>query len=242
MELFYTNIGAYTPCFFSPSITIVPAATPTNTAIVLITNHVFAEAFPLAQSSGKRELPLGVLIAIVINVVLFVALIIAIIYYRKRKIRKIAEANRATTFPPTEPTMSMADTRAERAPSPHELASPEMQATTPRSLSNNWPMNSQSPPPIYEIGKPKPISTKIDKPQELPGSTFLHEHHPAFASETASTEETPPRSPSPPMTPVRSNARSTGGSPPVTPGSSVPGGAQRSPLVSPLNSPGLPRR
>ena len=242
MQLYYTNIGAYTPCYSSLSVTLVPAETPTDAAIALITNQIFADAFPLAQSGGKKGLPTGALIGIIINVVLFVAIFIAIIWYRKRKIRRIAEANRATTFPPMEPTMSMAETRSGRTPSTHELASPEMQATTPRSLSNNWPMNSQSPPPTYEIGRPKPISTKVDKPQELPGSTFLHEHHPAFASETASTEEIPPLSASPPMTPVRSTTRSIGGSPPVTPSSSVPDGTQRSPFVSPLNSPGMPQR
>lgn len=189
---------------------------------------------PLTSPRHGPVLPTGAKVGIVVNVVLFVGIIIAVIWYRRRKIRKIAEANRATTFPPMEPTMSMTEARG-RVSSAHELASPESQAQTPKSPQSNWPMSSASPPPTYEAEKRRPVSIKADKPQELPGSTFMNQHHPAFASATNSTGKTSPQSP--PVTPSTPAGGSVGGSLAVTPSPSASGGGFRSPIVSPLGSP-----
>lgn len=238
-QVYYTNIGAYTPCYSTPSITLVPASTSASMTGALITNHVFAEMFPLTSPKHSPVLPNGAKAGIAVNVALFIGIIVAIIWYRRRKIRKIAEANRATTFPPVEPAMSMVGPKS-RVSSAHELASPESQTQTPRSPQSNWPINTASPPPTYEPQKGRPVSVKADKPQELPGSTFLHEHHPAFASATASTDSTSPQSP--PRTPTTPARGSTSGSPVMTPSSSFAGrGGSRSPIVSPLSSPKLPR-
>lgn len=165
----------------------------------------------------------------------------ALWFWRHHKIKKITEPQRVTTFPPVEPTIPMSE--ASQLPqSPQELASPEQQGMSPRSPRLNlgiWPVGLGSSPPSYDAQRARAESLK-GEPQELPGSTFIHEHHPAFM---AGQEPPSPTSPSTPKTPTRSfTGGSDSGSPMVTPSSSAPANpAPRSPpVVSPLNSPKLP--
>ncbi|KAK7887509.1 hypothetical protein LTR67_009929 [Exophiala xenobiotica] len=84
----------------------------------------------------------------------------------------------------------------------HELDSPERQAGSPGALSR-WGSFPASSPPAYdqEKGKPKPKPKPI-VPQELPGSTWINEHHPAYSGDDTSTP-TEVTQPSPPRTPIQ---------------------------------------
>jgi hypothetical protein len=143
-----------------------------------------------------------------------------------------------TTFPLEEPTIQMS-----RAPTTHELDSPEAGSGSPKpnTTTASWPIFPTSSPPAYDHQARRVVSHgKPGIPQELPGSTFIHEHHPAYSSTIdtpteASTSSTPTR------TPVQSGGgRSEQRSPVLS--AATPGSEARSPLfVSPLGSPQPPR-
>lgn len=120
----------------------------------------------------------------------------------------------------------------------HELDSPEGQTvSSPAVQANGWPI--QQSPPAYDpnVGQ-LPLVTKQPPapPQELPGSTYIHEHHPAFtptgssvgsvATPTEVGAGSEPRTPSENKSPVLSAA--------------TPRTETQSPVfVSPLGSPRL---
>ena len=238
-QVYYTNIGAQTPCYTMPSQTIVPATIPTDSGLTLITDHVFAQRYILGSPKSGRTLSTGALAGIGVGAAaVFLGGIGALWFWRRRKIKQIKEPQGVTTFPPEDPTIPMS--QASQMPqSPQELASPEQQGISPRSplRLHGWPMGPASSPPAYDAQRARAESLK-GIPQELPGSTFIHEHHPAFSGQ----EPPSPTSPSTPKTPTRSlTGGSDSGSPMVTPSSSAPGHAPRSPpVVSPLHSPKLP--
>ncbi len=169
---------------------------------------------------------------------MFVGVVWTIIYVRKkRRARREAEANRVTTFPPEEPAMPMHQISTSKAPNMHELDSPEARTTSPSAAPAGWPMFPS--PPAYDPHKivPAPIVTKQPPapPQELPGSTYIHEHHPAYSAAGSS---------------VGTPTETTPGSPPRTPGeqaspvlsSMTPRSEAHSPMfVSPLGSPRFPK-
>lgn len=219
-----------------PSGTIVPATIPTESGLTLITDHVFAQRYILGSAKTGQSLSSGALAGIGVGAgAVFLGLIGALWFWRRRKIQQIKEPQRVTTFPADEPTIPMSE-GSQLPQSPQELASPEQQGISTRAPRlNGWPMSLGSSPPAYDAQRARAESFK-GIPQELPGSTFIHEHHPAFGGPPS------PTSPSTPKTPTRSFTGGSGsGSPMVTPSSSLPGNAPRSPpVISPLNSPKLP--
>lgn len=206
----------------------------------MITDHVFAQKYTVViPPRGRKEIPLGGKIGISVNAVLFVILIIGVIWcLRRRKARRIAKEARSTTYPPVEPTLQMS-----RAPTAHELDSPNSGNQSAGIAAVSWPpIPPVVSPPAYDVSKTRPtaISSKTPVPQELPGSTFIYEHHPAFSATTASGSDVPSElSPtSPPRTPTQSAVDSEKKSPLLSPGTSQTG-AQSPPFVSPLASPKL---
>ncbi len=180
----------------------------------------------------KRKLPTPAIIGISVNACLFVGVIISLWWWfgpRKRR-RAQQAAARTTTFPPEEPALQMS-----RAPTMHELDSPERQAGSPGALSR-WGSFPASSPPAYDQEKSKPKPKQI-VPQELPGSTWINEHHPAFFS----GEDTPSEAtqPSPPRTPIQ-KATPTEPRSPVVSAITSRSGNQSPSFVSPLGSPRLP--
>jgi hypothetical protein len=256
--MWFTSLGAQTPCYSVPSTVLVPESTLSNTASgSLFTQTVFARRFDLAASSDSGGLPTSHLIGIIAGSILGPLLIInmvVIFLLRRRKARrqKEAEANRVTTFPPIEPAMPP----SEAPQTPHELASPDMGARSPRSPQMGqlkWSLLSPgSSPPAYDsqrsLGFLGATKLKIPQdPQELEGSTSLNQHHPAFAADEGSVSPTAITASSPqterpktPKTPVRSLHSSDRGSPLVTPSSGIEFSPTRSPPV--VSPPGSPRQ
>lgn len=234
----------------------MPESTPADTAsFSLISETVFAQKYNLVEPANQGGLSTGALIGVIAGpVVAFLLLVNFAIFFmlRRRKVRKIreAEANRVTTFPPMEPVVPQ--TQSEPPQTPHELASPDV-VGSPRSQQMsqlNWVTSPASSPPAYDSSQRNlpligPAKLKIpDDPQELEGSMFIHQHHPAFAVDSVATPSTPTAATSPPgerpktpKTPARSPAGSEKGydSPLLTP---LSGPAPRSPpAISPPNSP-----
>ena len=238
-QVYYTAFGVETPCYSDLATKYVPASTPTIAGLTLITDHVFARKYAVVKASSHKGLPLGGLIGITVNAVLFVVLIICLAWFiKRRRARKQAEAARSTTFPPEEPVLQMS-----RAPTAHELDSPETAgARSAGGTGSNWPpVFPAVSPPAYDQtkGRPGVVTNKSPVPQELPGSTFIHEHHPAFSATTGNDPLSELSPSSPPRTPTQSAVDSDKRSPllsAVTPQTE----AQSPPFVSPLASPKLP--
>jgi len=239
-QVYFTAIGPKTPCYSAPTTVYVPATTPTTAGFTLITDHVFSHMYTLAPPEPSRPpLPLGGLIGIVVNVVLFVAIIAVLVFYLRRRKAKRAAAAAAmsTTFPPEEPVLPAMTEVGTPVQSPQELASPEPHQTqSPSSRWRNWPLGFSSPP-AYERPAYRNDNKNDMAAQELPGSTFIHEHHPAFEAgdRMPISPTTPPKTPSTPTrSPIHSDTRSF-----VSPGS--PGAKTLSPpVISPLGSPRMP--
>lgn len=181
---------------------------------------------------------------------------------RRRKVKRRAAQRESTTFPPEEPPLhgpggTVQEGQMSEVPanpkSPQELASPESMGLKSPATTTGMPLRYPPPdppssPPAYD----RPVSLKSAVPHEMPGSTYIHEHHPAFTtsgSQIASTTDsqshvTAPNeiSPqSPPLTPSRSPATVSVDmrSPVLSPSSPY---RTESPLVgpiTPLGSPGL---
>ncbi|ETN37739.1 uncharacterized protein HMPREF1541_07362 [Cyphellophora europaea CBS 101466] len=247
-QVYYTGIGAQTPCYSIPSTPLVPATTRTDTArFSLVSQTIFAQKFELAGQAGGDGLSTGALIGVIAGPVVFSLLVINFVIFfmlRRRKVRRIREAERATTYPPFEPIMP----QNEVPQTPHELASPDV-ARSPRSPQMGqigWVTSPGSSPPAYDsqrnLNLIGPAKLQIPQdPQELEGSTFIHQHHPAFTGEptSASATDISPKfeRPKTPKTPIRSPQGSDRNSPLITP-SSGKGPLPRSPpAVSPPNSP-----
>ena len=213
-QIYFSPVGGQTPCYTMPSQTFVPAQSATISGITVITDHVFTRKYELTTLGISSGLGVGAKAGIAIGLCVAAIILGGFIFFllQRRKARQMATVsqNHDTVEQSFNPTL---------APRPQELASPERRINSPGSAGNNWPMSSGSPP-AYNQSMPRGVSGKLVSPQELPGSTFIHEHHPAYtASEQPQVPAIPPSSPS----------RSPPGSPPRK--STTP------PVVSPLGSP-----
>ncbi|KAH0829613.1 hypothetical protein FOPE_10363 [Fonsecaea pedrosoi] len=247
-QIYYTAVGQDTPCYSVPATTLVPASTPAIAGLTLITDHVFSQKYSLVtQQQAKNKFPPGAKIAIPVSIWVVICIVCLATFFwvrRRRKARRAAEANRTTTFPPEEPVLSQMS--MSRAPTAHELDSPEGQTGSPGAVrvANGWPIFPSSSPPAYDPNAAGPVGLQKQPPsmpQELPGSTFIHEHHPVFSptgSVSAPTEATPG---SPPGTPVQAAATGTEKRSPVLSSVTSRSDAQSPVFVSPLSSPRLPK-
>ena len=209
-QVYFSSIGAQTPCYTMPSQTFVPAVSATISGITVISEHVFTRKYELMAPASTGGLAAGTKAGIAIGICGVAVLLglLGLFLLRRRQARHTA-------------SISQNNNMAERsfsptfAPGPQELASSERGINSPGSARSNWPMSAGSPP-AYHQSVPRSVPGKLTSPQELPGSTFIHEHHPAYTG----AEETQQ---------------------PVTAPSSPPGSSPRksttSPVVSPLGSP-----
>ena len=208
-QIYFSSIGAQTPCYTIPSQTFVPAVSVTTLGITLITEHVFTRKYELLAPGSSAGLAAGAKAGIVIGVcgaaVLFGLFVLFLM--RRRQARQTAMGSQNN--------MAERSFSPEFAPGPQELASPESRVNSPGSGRSNRPISSGSPP-AYHQSIPRSLTGKLQSPQELPGSTFIHEHHPAYTGREQ------------PQQPVIATS-----SPPRSP----PRKSTASPVVSPLGSP-----
>lgn len=221
-------IGAETPCVSKLSKAYIPASTISGATVV--TDTVFTRNYALVEKPSNT-LSAGAIAGIVIGSVLAAAgtpafLIVIIRNMKKHKTEKADEKQGdGITFPPVEPaldpTTHISEVPATAAPqSPHEMASP------------------QNGTPVTTKGMPLPHRTPTNHsahevpaiiPLEMPGDTYMHEHHPAYGSTdgTPSTPGSPPQTPSAvsstrspvlsPSSPFRADSPSNAGNFVVTP-------------------------
>lgn len=209
-SIYFSAFGAETPCFSKPSQTYLPATTAGGSQVSVITDTVFTRKYALVKPNGPQLSPsaiAGITIgsAIAAAIPFFLVWLLRSMKASKAKDAEGEKDGAGVTFPPHEPSLDTsqdineAPSAAKTIRSPHELASPEGSASVPSTLKG-MPLaasifQSPSSPPAYEIPAAVPL--------EMPGSTYIHEHHPAFGgSETEANPRTPPRSPpgSPGMT------------------------------------------
>lgn len=226
-------IGAETPCFSTVSTTLIPASTPSVPGLSIITNEVFSRRYVLAQPASNA-LSAGSIAAISVVSSTLVAITAVVFWWAKHRKTSQAPKEVESSFPAEEPVLPPSHDTA----SPHELASPEIMGYR-SPIRRFWPISGFSSPPAYEKDIPL-AGVENSTPHELPGDTYINEHHPAFdRSETVtelSADEVSPK------TPMRSPLTSTTASPAVTPVREDNRTRTMSPgIISPLGSPRIPR-
>ena len=202
-QVYFTDLGGLTPCFSMPSTTHVPASTLTVSGVTVITEHIFTRKYELSNRAlhGSKVLSTGAIAGTATGAVAGLAVLGALVFFWLRR-------RRAQRMPQTMPTPGGGGEMlvASPASATHELASPQTLPNSPGSVRSGW--ISPASPPAYERNV-DPFRTKV-RPvaQELPGSTFIFEHHPAYSgqedeSTTAAAPSSPPRTPgrSPPRSP-----------------------------------------
>ena len=148
-----------------PSTTHVPATSPAQ-GVAVITEHVFTRKYNLAANAGATtgsSVSTGAKAGIAVGVTggaAALAGIGAMLLIRRRKAKAKPAGNQDEAYPPQGEDKSP-ETPA--SPPAHELPSP-YSGISPPSATAPWRLFSPS----------KHVM------QELPGSTFIHEHHPAY--------------------------------------------------------------
>lgn len=182
-------MGAETPCFSKLAVAYVPATSASGADVTLITNAVFTRKYVLVTPNSS-SLSGGAIAGIVVGAFTCALGIPGLIVMLLRRHRKKQEEAQVQTekpnlaFPSTQPAFGSHQRVNEGIPpgtpqTPQELASPEggVQSAGPvKRLPYNSP-STMSIPPAYE----KPASSISSIPAEMPGSTHMNEHHPAFS-------------------------------------------------------------
>jgi hypothetical protein len=204
-QVYFSTVGAQKPCYTMPSQTFVPAMSATISGITVITEHIFTRKYELATSSNLGGLATGAKTGIAIGVCAAALVLAGVVLFllRRRRARQTTVTSRNNnmierSFSPT------------FSPGLQELASPESIGHSPGSARSNWPISSGSPP-AYNLSIPRAVSGKVQSAQELPGSTFIHEHHPAYVG-----SEEPQQPLSAPSSPPESSPRKSTTSPVVS--------------------------
>lgn len=185
-SIYGSALGGQTPCYSVPSTTYVPAMTSTISGITIITGKVFTRKYDLVPP--KTGLSTGAKAGIAIGAVagalaLFTALLFSVL--RKRRARR--EREKATTAARGLVTeeKGVSGTPVSGA---QELPSPNSQPASPSTVHTSWTSPPAPPGYIFPFAEASRLPTPqpVGRPaSELPGSTFIHEHHPAFSVEAA---------------------------------------------------------
>jgi hypothetical protein len=183
-----------------PTITHVRASTPTISGVTVITEHVFTRKYELSDRAlkGSNVFSTGAIAGITVGAVAGIAILGALIFFglRRRKAQRV---------PQKLPTVGGGEMLvASPTSATHELASPHSLPNSPGSGRSAW--ISPASPPAYERNV-DPFRTKARQvAQELPGSTFIFEHHPAYTGQEDESATAAPSSP--PRTPGRTSPKS----------------------------------
>lgn len=184
--------------------------TATVSGLTVITEHVFSRKYELTAAPVSQGLTTGAKAGLAVGIAAVVLAIMGftLVLVRKRRARnqEVPKLNSNMEERPFSPIFT---------PGPQELASPEGHLSSPGSGRGDWPMTSASPP-AYNQTVARDSLRKQHPPQELPGSTFIYEHHPAFVGDSESRQAvTAPNSP--PGSPPRRSPKSSVVSPLASP-------------------------
>lgn len=241
-SVYSTAFAGQTPCFTSPSTPLIPPAAAASatqgSSISVINTKLFTLQFPLQPKKGGLSAGVKAGIAVGCIAGALLALAIPFIFLRKRLQNALLQRKPSphnpidgdqTAAPPRPmspfayvvPKRNSILSQQPHAPLGHisELPSPPPD----HQPEMGFPPLSQSPllPPVIsasplqepQAAAPPPPPIRV-APAEMPGSTFINEHHPAYVSGAVVSEEEGFPSPLPPLPP----RGTTGGEdPPLTP-------------------------
>lgn len=180
-SVYGSMLGGETPCYTVPSAALVPAMTSTLSGVTVITGHLFTRKYDLAQP--KSGLSTGATAGIAIGAVLGVAaVVLALMFFflRRRRARQAQIKAEAAAVAMANEEKGVASLKS----GAQELPSPQSQPNSPRSTGQPWsaPHPSGYMFPFQEVSRFSSPQPPPVPPSELPGSFFIHEHHPAFGA------------------------------------------------------------
>ncbi|KAL9115096.1 MAG: hypothetical protein Q9227_000890 [Pyrenula ochraceoflavens] len=206
-QIYFGQLGGQTPCYTMPATTHVPASSPAQ-GVAVITEHVFTRKYSLAAgaaSGADSGISTGAKAGIAVGAAGGAAALAALAIFtimRRRKAKAKIDREKDEPHPYREEDRNP-ETPAS-APA-HELPSPYA-GISPPSTTAPWRFF----PAVKQIV------------QELPGSTYIHEHHPAYGearppSEMPASEagETAPTASNPGASEIASDSGHTMSSPSV---------------------------
>lgn len=260
-------VAGQTYCASAPLLPVYPASTLSGAGVAatVITNQIYSLRYELGAT--KKILSTGAIAGIAVGGVAGVLLLslAAMLCFRARQ-RRANKLRNATLpaiaaaggshqeFSPTKPNPGtpttniipqIAEVSADSKAPPSELPSPPLPNGSPAGKTGFFSSTESPRGMITATGFVSPTMF----PQELPGSSHMYEHHPAFKDATETPNESPPRTPAAsirrpdrgfdsatPFT-VR-QAGSAPGSPPRTPLPRSPAppdmGQSSTPIINPL--------
>ena len=212
-SVYSSTIAGHIPCYTTPALPLVapsvPAAAAGAPSPSIISNQLFTLRYPLAQSSSA--LSSGAIAGIAVGAIAGAALLALAMFFLVRRRRSHASAIRAATvrsrharelepeeFSPTTPKTPGSGGGAPSASASGAGDGVSRSATTRTAGADPvsaHPSELPSPPSASPTNRSQwgGGGGATTPATELPGSTFLHEHHPALAgaSGTASPTQGP---------------------------------------------------
>ena len=195
-SIYTSDIAGQTPCYTTPSIPIaapsssVPSNSPTPS---IISTQLFTLRYDLGspETSLSNGAKAGIIVGSIFGALLLALAIVVLVRRWQRHRQAIRDATMPRSFfdpqdyasqksPPMSPQTAFSRARTISSPQTvtgsviPELPSPPPPTSAVSPNGQNWPTGALPPPAISSTPPPPAM--------ELPGSTFIHEHHPAFAS------------------------------------------------------------
>ncbi|KAI4147288.1 MAG: hypothetical protein LQ340_005631 [Diploschistes diacapsis] len=181
------SIAGQLPCFTTPAIPLAPPGTSgSGPAPTVISSQLFTLRYTLepTQSTLSPGAQAGIGVGAAAG-----ALSIASVALLMIRRRRQAYARRAATIPRS-PYEAPQDFSPKTPASGTTFGHPFAPATPQTPIRSELPSPPPQHSPSRSVFRPAPISASVT---ELPGSTFLHEHHPVYtrpATPTAGAGET----------------------------------------------------
>lgn len=182
-SIYATAFAGQTPCYSTPPLPLIaPTASPNpaNASISVISTKVFTLPYALAPPSIGPALSAGAKAGIAIGALVGALAAVAIGFFvLLRRRRNKASAN-DEFGPGATPTGNRDSAAFSNRTAPPEHIS-ELPSPGPNDGRSSWFPQAMVPPPPLS---PTPSELPAQPPEELPGSTYMHEHHPAYSPVT----------------------------------------------------------